>query len=569
MTKAVMQITTLAHGYKLQFAYDKATIAAVKTIPGRRWVKDTLSWFVPLSSGNELARVYKDITGLDAPVKAVQQTERVAQHTAKRTQMSKAQDADISIKGLGGTLRPFQKAGVAYALDTKRVIIGDEMGLGKTVEALATIHAANAYPAVLVVPASVKLNWERESQKWLPGKRVEVINGSQSFKQADVYIINYDILAKHLDTLVKRQPKAVVYDEFHYVKNGKAKRSQAAEILAAGCEYVIGLSGTTVLSRPSELIHPLTVLGRLENFGGFMHFANHYCAAYRDRFGLNTDGASNLGELNAKLRSCCYIRREKKDVLTELPDKQKSYIAVPINNRSKYDEAVDDLIQYLMDEVAGDTAFAASIANESPSTRKVKLAARRAEVAYKARSAEHLVRINALKKLTAQGKMSAITEWIKDFLATGEKLVVFGHHKAMVQGLAREFDAPYIDGSRTAAQRQAAVDRFQNDKNCKLIVLNMQAGGVGITLTAASNVMFTELAWTPALHQQAEDRIHRIGQKNACNVYYLLGVNTIDEEIAKLLDNKKGITNAVNIGADAEVDEGILNGLLSGMMKGR
>lgn len=565
----VMQITTRPQGYKVQFEYSKETVEAIKTVPGRRWDKHNLCWWVPIDSGMELAKVYTQVTGLEAPIKIQERVQEHKQHTERRIHMSRAKDADINVRGLGGTLDNYQRVAVAYALDTKRVIMGSEPGLGKTVQALATIHAANAYPAVVVCPASLKINWQRETQKWLPGKSVEVISGSSTFSKADVYIINYDILTKHLDTLVKRHPKAVVLDECHYVKNGKAKRSKAAETLAAGAEYVIGLSGTSVLNRPSELIHQLQVLGRLELFGGFMGFAKRYCNAFRNQWGLDISGSSNLAELNDKLRATCYVRHEKKDVLKDLPAKRKAIVPVAITNRRDYNRAVDDLIAYLMDEVAQDKAFADSIKHDSPDIRQAKLAARRQDVAYKARQAEHLVRINKLKQLTAQGKMKAITEWIQDFLDTGEKLVVFGHHKAMVQGLAQHFNAPYIDGSRSARQRQDAVDRFQNDTSCKLIVLNMQAGGTGLTLTAASNVLITELPWSPSVLDQAVDRCHRRGQKDSVTAWYLLGHDTIDEEIARLLDAKQQVTNAINIGSHAEVDEGILNGLLSSIMRGR
>lgn len=563
-----MTITRDGDAYVVGFQYNREVVDAVKAIPGRRYNPMDKTWTVPSQHADKLFAVYEKYMGRPAPEDVRGEHEKVQAQAARRIAASKATDAKITIPGLGGELMPFQRAGVMYAMQAKRAIFGDEMGLGKTVQALATVQAVNAYPAIIVVPASVKLNWEREAQKWLPGKTVRVLNGQMKRRtRADVTILNYDILKKHMDFLKKLQPKAIVFDEMHYVKNGQAQRSKLAKELAEGVEYVYGLTGTLSTNRPNELVHPLTIIGKLESFGGYNQFIKRYCEAYKGRFGMDTSGASNLVELNEKLRSICYVRREKKDVLTDMPDKRKAIVSVPITNRAEYQRALDDLITYLKDEAVRNQEFLDSIAHLRGNERQAAISRHRASTEQRAMAAEHLVRINALKKLTARGKMKAITEWIEDFLSTGEKLVVFGHHKEMVQGLAAKFNAPYIDGSRTAQQRQDAVDRFQNDASCKLIVLNMQAGGVGLTLTAASNVVFTELAWTPALHKQAEDRCHRIGQKNAVTAWYLLAHDTMDEEIAELLDKKQVITDAINIGEEIDEQVSILHELIDNIVK--
>ena len=559
-TDAAITIEDKGGVYKVSFPYNRRIVDAVKQLRGRRYDPDTKSWLVAKDSARELFALYERFTGEKVPLAEREQMEREDAERATRIEDSKAKDANFVVPQLGGELMPFQRAGVKYAVEAERVLIGDEMGLGKTVQALATVQSLNAYPAVVVVPASVKINWQREAQKWLPGKSVRVINGGKGRLRSttDVFIINYDVLEKWLDKFERIQPKAVVFDEMHYVKNSAAKRSKAAEKLAEGCQYVVGLTGTAILNRPDELIHPLTILRHLDSFGGYAQFKLRY----------GGKEARNLTELNEKLRSLCYVRREKKDVLTEMPDKRKAVVPIPLSNRARYNEALRDLIQYLKEEAAADIAFLESIAHLRPQEREDAIREHQRDVEVRARNAEHLVRINALKKLAARGKLSGIEDWIKDFLASGEKLVVFGHHKEMVQTLAKKFNAPYIDGSRTTAQRQEAVDMFQNDPDCKLIVLNMQAGGVGLTLTAASNVVFTELAWTPALHQQAGDRCHRIGQKNAVTLYYLLASDTIEEDIASLLDAKQVITDAVNIGEEAEDSMSILQELISNIVKG-
>jgi SNF2 family DNA or RNA helicase len=438
---------------------------------------------------------------------------------------SKAENENIEIDGLGGELRPFQKAGVAYAIQNKRTFIADEMGLGKTVQGLAAIHAQDAYPALVVCPASLKLNWKRESGKWLPGKNVSVFTPKS--KPADVEIINYDILKKNLEILQGRGFKSIIFDESHYIKNGKSQRSQAAKKLAKGIDIRIALTGTPILNRPNELINQLDTIGRLDEMGGFWKFAKRYCNAHRGRWGWDLSGSSNLDELNEKLRQTCYVRREKKNVLKELPEKQRTVITIPISNKAEYKSAAKNLIAWISENESDDAAISAM-------------------------SAEHLVRIEKLKQLAAEGKMKAAIEWIHSFLETGEKIVIFGTHKTVIDSIKNEFHCPTITGSDSVELRQKAVDQFQNDPDCRVIALNIKAGGVGLTLTASSNVVFLEQGWTPGEHDQAEDRCHRIGQENSVNAWYLLAENTIDQDIHDLIEEKRMVVDEATDGSVAK-----------------
>jgi hypothetical protein len=199
--------------FVVSFAYDPALVTAVKELPGRKFVPASKKWTVPANASTvePLFKFYQahnfdiDGTALNLMAKLTEQRE-------VRIEQSRAADATIEVAGLGGELRPFQKAGVQYALDTKRCFIADEMGLGKTIQALATIHAANAYPAIIVCPASLKLNWSREASKWIPGKSISVWNGKAG-TAADVIVINYDVLSKHLPALLEMHARAVIFDE--------------------------------------------------------------------------------------------------------------------------------------------------------------------------------------------------------------------------------------------------------------------------------------------------------------------------------------------------------------------
>lgn len=539
--------------FSVFFEYNPRFTHLVKKIPSVRFVESSPCWRAPLASAVEV----ESFANMNDFVLMESAENAIAAHIAQMREnlsASSAFSAELApIEGLRGTLRPFQRAGVQYALKNKRVLIGDQMGLGKTVEALATIQAANAYPALIICPASLKLNWQREARKWLPdGTTIEVVNGRKAKHSADVTIINYDIVGRkaHKETLIGRRLRAVICDESHYIKNYKAKRTQHVTDICKSAEYRLLLSGTPMMNRPQELISQLKALGRLEDMGGFWNFGKRYCKARQTRYGWDFSGAANLGELNEKLRMNCYVRREKSDVLAELPAKQRAEMFLPLSNQREYSKAERDLITWLRKNATADKKFNQSIAKLSKEEQRKRRSERANEKEQRARRAEQLVRISTLKKLVAQGKMKAAIEWIESFTEAGEKLIVFGYHTEVCEQLAEHFSAPMIIGSTTQSNRQAAVDRFQNDDDCKIIVGNLQAMGVGLTLTAASNVAFMELGWTPAIHDQAEDRAHRIGQESRVTAWYLLAEHTIEDTISELIEQKREIVDAATAGSE-------------------
>ena len=593
--------TITAHGgqFELRYPYQPDLVAAVKAIalPGTerqaaRWnalnPQDKF-WVAPAvcyEAVERLAETYdfEVSEAARALMASTRQAEEMAQaERVEAVAASRAQDAEVEIEGLGGELRPFQRAGVAYALKAQRCFIADEMGLGKTVQALATVQAAHAYPAVIVCPASLKLNWAREAAKWLPGRSISVWNGKAGVADADIIIINYDVLKRHLDALTALEPQAVIFDESHYCKNHKAQRTEAAKTLAQNVPYRLALTGTPVLNRPAELLSQLGIIDRLGDMGGFWQFARRYCQAYQGRWGWDFSGAAHLDELNTKMRATCYIRRNKADVLTELPAKQRAVVPMTIDNRREYERAEAQVVAWLSERAAADEAFRAEVeeaarhewpgADEEAQQGRARFVreaiARRAEsAAERAARAEQLVKIETLKRLSAQGKLEAVKEWVGSFVESGEKLVLFAHHTEIVEALAETFGAPSITGQTPVEARQAAVDRFQTDPDCKVIVLNIRAGGVGLTLTAASNVAFVELDWTPGAMDQAEDRCHRIGQTDQVTAWYLLGEETIDEDIHDLIETKRAVVEAATEGdVKTQHDTGIVNELLARLTK--
>lgn len=601
------------HGEELRFyfPYNLVTKDDLKTaIPSAKF-KNTAGapyWYAPFStseSKNILEYATKYAFHMDDVLRAALAAE--VEKVERNVEASKAHSAELEIKGLQKTLRPFQKAGVKYAMENERVWIADQMGLGKTIQSIAALHVLNAYPTLIVVPASLKLNWQREIFAWMPPHiDCTILSGSKGKtppKNIQVVIINYDILPGWLEVLSQIEWKAIICDESQYLKNGKAKRTKAVKQMATGVNedgdlvmspipYRFLLSGTPIMNRPAELVPQLEILGRINEFGGGFKFLKRYAGAERTRFGWDMSGAAHLDELNQKMRGGgMYIRRLKSEVLTELPDKTRVLVPMELDNRREYEKAQADVIEYLrtakpivvtppqgltlegfkklqwgysskMDDNAKRGYLRSlDVAKEMDENTFARFAEAFAEAVHaEARQrgreqAEHLIRFEALKQLAAQGKMDGIKEWVSNFLDTGEKLVLFAHHKEIVKLLSAEFKAPSITGDTSLKARDEAVQRFQNDGECRLIVCNIKAGGIGLTLTAASNVAFIELEWTTAAHSQAADRVHRIGQKNAVTEWYLLAERSIDTEIWDLLDAKRVIVDATTEGGKNFEDE--------------
>jgi SWI/SNF-related matrix-associated actin-dependent regulator 1 of chromatin subfamily A len=518
--------------------------------------------------------------------------------------------------------RPFQKAGIAYALEAKRCFIADEMGLGKTIQAIGVMASVKKFPVLVVCPNTLKLNWEDECQKWLGKKHSIVVlknmhlsslvprrkkgedpvavtemnpttkarlvrKGVKWLKTHDVIIVNYDKLKKWSEYFVAMSPDVVIFDESHYLKGNSARSRVCMNMMKEiSPEYILMLTGTPVMNKPVELIRQLQIMGRMQEFGGVSFFMNRYCSIVNvDMSKLpplpkpNEDGTmpelteeqklgsemrdalirkvyENQVELNHRLRSVCYVRREKTDVLTDLPDKVRSTLSFEITNRAEYDRISEDVIGYLGDRAAKDEKFLKSIKKKSKEEQIRCIKERRGSVEYRTSRAEALVKIEILKQAAAIGKLSSVQEWVEDFFEQNpmKKLVLFATHRRIIDELEAMFSdiCVTIRGGDNDTKRHQAVEDFQKDKKVKLIIGSLKAAGLGLTLTAASDVAFVELGWTPAIHDQAEDRCHRITQKESVTAYYLLAENTIEEGIAKLIESKRQTVDAVSFGDPLE-----------------
>ena len=553
MIPAPFCVTTTPNCFKIAFPYHPTLVTLVKRIPSvmrdvkAAYIADERAWKISLND-----EIYVKKMANWAVEKSI--CSRVQYRITERV------FNDYTIPSLpqltvphGLKLEPYeyQKEGIAYALKHKRCIFGDQPGLGKTLQAIGAVTIAKAYPCLVVCPAALKINWQREFMKF-SGKQSIILDDSNKsnwhryseMKLCDIYITNYESLKKFFVLDVKSEArftmkaitfdprislfKSVVIDESHKCKSTNTQQSKFVEGICKGKEYVFELTGTPVVNNNTDLIQQLKIMGRLEDFGGYKYFVSRYCDGPRQ--------SSNVKELNWRLSSTCFFRREKSKVLTQLPDKSRQYIEVDISNRREYEKAETDLIQYLRTyKNASDEKIAKSL---------------RGEV---------MVRMGILKSISARGKIKVFSEFIHDVIDGGEKLIVFAYLKEVVSELKSLFPrAVTVTGEDNANHKQMAVDSFQNNPECKLIILNYKSGGTGLTLTAASRVAFIEFPWTFSDCEQAEDRAHRNGQKNNVNCYYYLGKDTIDKYMYDVIQAKKNIANGVT-GTDDVVKESVVD----------
>jgi len=546
----MIQVFKNGNNFELLFEYNPKLIAEIKAIPGRYWNSNKKCWCVPAIEEGAIYLLLK---------KYNKGTTDAAPEQVGEIPLMPELEIDIPLK-----LQPFpyQRKGIAYSLKHQRVIMGDQPGLGKTLQAIGTVIGGNCKCILVICPSSLKLNWQREFDKVAGVKSLLLTDSIKTtwptyhrVAGIKVFITNYESLKKYFVESIDK-PKdvplrlnhikfketinifdAVILDESHRCKDGSTQQAKFCMGITKGKNFVLELTGTPVVNKPKDLIAQLHILGRLQEFGGYKHFMERYC-------GGNGSGATNLSELNFKLQTTCFFQRQKKEVLTELPDKMRQIVISDITTRKEYQDALADLSAYLQD-----------YRNKTD------------EEVQKSMRGEIMVKIGICKNISARGKINDVIEHIDEVIASGEKIGVFIHQKEIAQALKHHYPhALTITGADTTDQRQAAVDKFQNDPSCNLILLSIKAAGVGLTLTAASRCAFIELPWHAADCDQCEDRFHRIGQKDSVQCAYFLGKETIDEDIYDLIEKKRTIANTITGTSDniqKEIIDRIANSLFN------
>ena len=542
-----MNIELKGDNFELSFNYKTSIIERVRQIPGRRFDGARKVWIVPTRSRVDLERM----------IYQIQQFENInwVSGTTKKEEDIAYDVPELPDLTIPHSLKiqpyPYQLKGIARGLELKRFMNCDEPGLGKTLQSIATINLANAFPCLVICPSSLKINWQREWEKFTDKKAMVLTDKVRDtwtfFYQTgmhQVFIVNYESLKKYFVQRIKKAEgwtlrdvefrnsinlfKSVIIDESHRCKSASTQQAKFCKGICTGKEWVIELTGTPVVNRPKDLIPQLAILNRMDDFGGYKPFVNRYCSGQRE--------ASNLKELNFNLWKYCMFRREKSLVLTDLPDKISQVNTCEITNLKEYMDAERDLIMYLQKYKDADD-----------------------EKIEKALRGEVMVRINILRQISARGKVRDVIEFVKDFRENGKKIILFCSLHEVVDQLKRYFPtAVSVTGRDSQDEKQRAVDAFQNNPKADIIICSIKAAGVGLTLTASSNVAFVEFPWTYADCCQCEDRAHRIGQKDSVTCYYFLGRRTIDEKVYRIIQEKKNIANAVT-GSTEDIEENIVD----------
>jgi len=426
-----------------------------------------------------------------------------------------------------------QKPAIEKLVGNKKYILADDMGLGKTTSTIIATLETKVKKILIVCPASLKINWQREIENY-SSRSVYIAEGKKFSTDHDIVIVNYDILKNFHDvkkrdqsTILNTKFDLVIMDEAHMISNPQAQRTKIVNDICDKVDRVWLLTGTPMTSRPMNYFNLLSLV-ESPVAANWMAYAKRYCNGFQFVVGnrkiWNVTGASNLDELRERTQSHI-LRRLKEDVL-DLPDK----IITPVYLRLKskdYEELMGEYYDWYDKNP-----------NESGSLTI------------------QFGKLMKVRKVIAEEKVKSTIELAENIIDQGKKVIIFTNFTDTLRAIYNHFgkSAVYLDGSCSKPHRQKSVDDFQENDKIKVFVGNLKAAGVGITLTSAEAVIMNDLSFVPAEHAQAEDRSHRIGQKNSTSVYYPLFENTIEGEIYDILNRKKKIISTV-MGDDLLLDE--------------
>jgi len=542
---------------------------------GWRWDPSTRRWF---TSDPERAR--RLVAYADEAARAALSLRSAEAEAAIEASLASLATIDVPAPE-GLSYLPYQRAGIAYALSRDRVLIGDEMGLGKTIQAIGIANATRPKRTLIICPASLRINWQREWSRWCVEKVRAVIvtdtwplalRGDDLLAEPVAAILSYQGARKWKHQLDLQVFDLLILDEVHALKDPKTKqtraifgfqrKSSALHQAPIKAKRIVALTGTPIVNRPEGLwpiVHALDPGGLggsrqdywIRYVGEPMPPANLGWKEAADYVKRTKD--HRMRELHDRLRAGIMVRRLKSEVLTELPAKRRQVILLDPTGmgdalaaeRSMLAEKAQQLLELTRSGGEGEHRAAVQ-----------RLTAWRGAA---------LAEISRIRHQTAVKKLPAAIEHIWSVLDEADKAVIFCHHHDVIDGMAEAFGdiAVVLDGRKSDAERDNAVRAFQSDRKVRLFLGSIRAAGLGLTLTAASVVCFAELDWTPAAMVQAEDRLHRIGQRNAVLVQHLVVDGSIDQRMATLLIQKAEIIDKILDGkAPPEMSQSVLDGVL-------
>lgn len=531
----ILKNKTIYHEYALENDYDNQVVSYCK------FLKETFGW--KEFQWDSIRKVWRfsdpmlitmikekfEDTDLGEVINDVNKYEIERKEEKERfnngIRIKKATTTNFRPEGIKGELYAYQNIGIEFLLNSGgRALLADSPGVGKTAQYLGYAVHSGFKRNLIVCPASVKFSWESEIKKWTK-KKSFIVDPQTKIEEipfdVEFVIINFDILKKFHDEFKKYKWDSMAIDESQLIKNPSAIRSKVVKSIAKDIPNVIMLTGTPVLSRPAEMFNMLNIIDS-KVWNNYFSYATRYCAGHQGYWGFEAKGATNLEELNGKI-SKYFLRRTKEDVLKELPP--KNLITIPMElpkaDRKQYDLVESDLVDYLK--------------SKKEKTNK--------EIA-KSMNAEKLVKLNLLREISTMSKLSTAMEIIDSIIESGEKVLVFSSFNAPLEELEEHYEnkSVMITGKTPVIERGEIVKDFQNNPKVKVFLGGMLSAGTGITLTAASNVIFLNYPWNPADIEQASNRAHRPGANyESLNIYQIVSLDTIDGFMKKLLKKKQEI----------------------------
>ena len=521
-------------------------LSLVRSIPRRVFDNETKKWYIPATEDNieslqesgwraakksaVKAEPQAAFGGVPVPKKYQEYMslpEEVPAEDPVITQRNAIENFVLdSTRDIVPGLRSYQVDFLKFAaMRNGRVALGDGMGTGKTLQSLAWLAYNRSFPALIVVNAPTKLQWEKEFKRWLSlvpncPHRVQILYGTRTRKldKSCSYIVNWDILTYWQDELAATGFECLIGDEAQAIGNPESKRALAFRHLAAVIPECIVMSGTPARSRPAQF---WTMVSCVEPkmFPTYKGYLWRYTCPKATPWGVQFDGARNVKELHAKLVSVM-LRRTKDDVMKDLPPKTLDVIPLEAD--------AAELAEYNSEE-AGIAELQGIAARE---------------------------RLTNLTRTAYAVKEKSLLNWVRCFMESDEKLLLFAWHRDVVDRLfeeLKEYNPAKIYGGVTLQQREAEKEKFIQDDSCRIMICNIQSGGTGVDgfQKVCCNVAFAEFASTSTDMEQAEDRLHRGGQERPVSVYYLIATGTIDEDMAEALDSKKKVLARVLDGKQA------------------
>jgi SWI/SNF-related matrix-associated actin-dependent regulator 1 of chromatin subfamily A len=545
--QAITQERKLTEDGSIHMPYDRDAIPLLRSLPGARWNGDNKSWTVSIKPA-DLPRVIEIADQLQLQVSDSLREKLEAGTIDSQKAMIRAE----KIRADGKTLYPFQKVGVNFLALHERALLGDDMGIGKSAQSLVALPE-NA-SVIVVCPAAVKYNWRDEINMWRPEFKVTICSGRDSFvfpKPGEITICNYDILPSYLSPtkksgnlsrkgneilvadLTDEQIKSLsestlIGDEIHLTKNYKSNRAAKFQQLSRNAKQVWGLTGTPLMNRPSDLFGVLQSLN-MNPFGTWDKFVSLF-NGYKNTFGGYIFGTPSE-EVPERLKRVM-LRRLKSEVLKDLPPKTYQKIEIDDLSAALTKRLNEYIIKAAQEEGLIDETK--KISSLVKNTDEINVLASKLELT----SLPNFKEFSTIRALLAEARIPAMLEIVEGYEESDTPLVVFSAHKKPIEELDKRDGWKIITGDTKSEDRRNIVHEFQEGK-LKGIGLTIQAGGVGITLTRASNELFVDLDWTPASNLQAEDRLCRIGATgDNILIQRMSSTHPLDRHMQALLEKK-------------------------------